>query len=328
MEKTYRKIGDLIAASETFIIASHVAPDGDAIGCELAIYSVLKRLGKSPKVVSEDGVPDNFAFLEGSEEVVTSAGETADVAIVVDSAGLDRIGGVCEVVAGCREIVNIDHHRSNSDFGTINLVDNSAGATAEIVYGLLDMLAGPLTAGEAEALFSGIMTDTGCFRFPTTSSRTLKVAAALLDLGAKPYHLASEIFWNKSVSGMKLLSEALATIETTDGGRVATMDVTRAMMDESGADHFDTEGFANYPRLISGVLVGVLLRETETGNFRVSLRSKESVDVNEIARAFGGGGHQTAAGFRIKGDLVRIKERIRSEISRHIPHSNSSREAR
>lgn len=328
METMYRKIADLIRSSNTFLIASHIAPDGDAIGCELATYSVLKRLGKSVKVVSEDGVPDNFAFLQGSDEVVTSADQTAEVAIVVDSAGLDRIGAVCEVVAGCPEIVNIDHHRSNSSFGTLNLVDTSAGATAEIVHGLLNELAGPLTEGEAEALFSGLMTDTGCFRFPTTSARTLKIAAELLEIGAKPYHLASEIFWNKSVSGMKLLSEALATIETTNEDRVATMDVTKAMMDDSGADHFDTEGFANYPRLISGVLVGVLLREIEEGNFRVSLRSKESVDVNEIAHAFGGGGHQTAAGFRIKGDLARIKEKIRREIARHIPDPPTSREAR
>jgi len=327
MDKTYRRIADLIAASDTFIIASHVSPDGDAIGCELATYSVLKRLGKSVKVVSEDGVPDNFAFLAGSDEVVTSAGEPADVAIVVDAAGLDRIGGTGEVVGKCKEIVNIDHHRSNTSFGTINLVDSTAGATAEIIYDLLVMLAGPLTTGEAEALFSAIMTDTGCFRFPTTSSRTLRIGADLLDLGAVPYHLASEIFWNKSASGMKLLSEALASLETTDGGRVATMDITMAMMDDSGADHFDTEGFANYPRLISGVLVGVLLRETAESDFRVSLRSKETVDVNEIAQAFGGGGHQTASGFRIKGDLGQIKEKIRGEISRHIPDSTTSREA-
>lgn len=327
MDTMYRKIADLIAASRTFIIASHVAPDGDAIGCELATYSVLKRLGKSVKVIAEDGVPDNLAFLEGSSEVEREATATADVAIVVDSAGLDRIGGVGEIVARCPEIVNIDHHRSNTSFGTLNLVEAGAGATAEIIYDLLNMLAGPLTTGEAEALFSGIMTDTGCFRFPTTSSRTLRVAAELLDLGAKPYHLASEIFWNKSVSGIRLLSEALATIETTDDGRVATMDITRAMMDDSGADHFDTEGFANYPRLISGVLVGVLLRELDEGDFRVSLRSKESVDVNEIASVFGGGGHQTAAGFRIKGDLGEVKEKIRLEISRHILDSTSSREA-
>jgi phosphoesterase RecJ-like protein len=327
MEKAYRRIADLIAASRTFIITSHIAPDGDAVGCQIAIYSVLKRLGKSVRVISEDGIPDNFAFLEFSGEVEKADGHGADVAIVVDSAGLDRIGGVADVVAACGRVVNIDHHRSNTCFGDIDLVDTAAGATAEIVYGLLKLLAAPLTAGEAEALFSGIMTDTGCFRFPTTSSRTMRIAAELLDLGAKPYHLASEIFWNKNVEGMRLLSEALATIETTHGGRVATMDITRAMMNRSGADHFDTEGFANYPRLIKGVLVGVLLRELDEGNFRVSLRSKETVDVNEIARAFGGGGHQTAAGFRIKGDLGEVKQMIRREISRHIQDSTSSREA-
>jgi phosphoesterase RecJ-like protein len=327
METTYQKLADLIEARESFIITSHVAPDGDAIGCQLAIFSVLKRLGNNVRVVSEDGVPDSFAFLEGSDEVLRVADSPADVAIVVDSSGLDRVGSVGEVIAACSDIVNIDHHRSNSYFGTQNLVDTSAGATAEIIYRLLKMIADPLTAGEAEALFGGIMTDTGCFRFPTTSARTLRVAAELLDLGAKPYHVASEIFWNRSVSSLKLLSEALATIETTDDGRVATMDVTRAMMEDSGTDHFDTEGFANYPRLIGGVLVGVLLRELDRGHFRVSLRSKESVDVNEIARTFGGGGHQTAAGFRIKGDIADVKHKIRREISRHILGSTSTREA-
>ena len=327
METNYRKISERIAAGRSFIIASHVAPDGDAIGCSLAIYSVLKRLGKSVKVICEDGVPDNLAFLQGSDEVIRTADAPAEVGIVVDSAGLDRIGGAGGVIAGCEEIINIDHHRSNSSFGTLNLVDTTAGATAEILYGLLKMLAAPLTRGEAEALYSGMMTDTGCFRFPTTSARTLSVAAELLDLGAEPYRLASEIFWNKSVSGMRLLSEALATIETTEDGRVATMDVTRAMLEDSGADHVDTEGFANYPRLITGVLVGVLLRELDDGNFRVSLRSKESVDVNEIARMFGGGGHQTAAGFRISGDLRDIKNKIRDEISRHILDSTSTRDA-
>ncbi len=327
METTFRKIADLIAASHTFIVTSHIAPDGDAVGCQLAIYSVLKRLGKSVRVISEDGVPENFAFLEGSVDVEKADGRPADVAVVVDSAGLDRIGGVSGVVADCGRIVNIDHHRSNSLFGDLNLVDTGAGATAEIAYVLLDMVAAPLTRGEAEALFSGIMTDTGCFRFPTTTSRTMRIAAELLDLGADPYRLASEIFWNKNVSGMRLLSKALATIETTAGGKVATMEITKAMMDDSGADHVDTEGFANYPRLIRGVLVGVLLREIEEGLFRVSLRSKESVDVNEIAHAFGGGGHRTAAGFRTRGDLEGVKRKIRDEISRHLLESAPPREA-
>ena len=328
MDETYRKIADLIRASKTFIVTSHIAPDGDAIGCQLAIYSVLNRLGKNVRVISEDGVPDNFAFLEGSADVRTGDGQPAEVAIVVDSSGLDRIGRVSGVVAKCGTIVNIDHHRSNESFGRLNLVDTGAGSTAEIVYILLKMIAAPLTEGEASALMGGIMTDTGCFRFPTTSSRTMRIGAELLDLGAHPYRLASEIFWNKNVAGMKLLSEALATIETTDGGRVATMEVTRTMMEESGADHVDTEGFANYPRLIKGVFVGVLLRELEEGHFRVSLRSKETVDVNEIAHAFGGGGHQTAAGFRIDGNLDEVKRRIRKEISRYLTDNGSPRDVR
>jgi phosphoesterase RecJ-like protein len=318
MEKTYRKIADLIRKSRRFIVASHVSPDGDAIGSELAICSVLKRLGKSAKVMSENGIPSNFAFLDGSSEVGPAQNMEADAAIVVDSSDLERTGNVAPVLARCPIIVNIDHHKSNTGFGTVNLVDHSAGSTAEIVYRLLKMLAAPLTGGEADALFSGIMTDTGCFRFPTTSSSTMRVAAELLDLGAEPYRLATEIFWNRSVSGIKLLSRALGTIETALGGRIATMEVTRDMLESSGADQLDTEGFANYPRLIGGVLVGILLREMDKGTYRVSLRSKESVDVNEIARAFGGGGHRTAAGFRIKGELGDVKRRISREIAGHL----------
>jgi phosphoesterase RecJ-like protein len=318
MEKTYRKIADLIRKSRRFIVASHVSPDGDAIGSELAICSVLKRLGKSAKVMSENGIPSNFAFLDGSSEVGPAQNMEADAAIVVDSSDLERTGNVAPVLARCPIIVNIDHHKSNTGFGTVNLVDHSAGSTAEIVYRLLKMLAAPLTGGEADALFSGIMTDTGCFRFPTTSSSTMRVAAELLDLGAEPYRLATEIFWNRSVSGIKLLSRALGTIETALGGRIATMEVTRDMLESSGADQLDTEGFANYPRLIGGVLVGILLREMDKGTYRVSLRSKESVDVNEIARAFGGGGHRTAAGFRIKGELGDAKRRISREIAGHL----------
>jgi phosphoesterase RecJ-like protein len=314
MEETYRAIADLIRNSHSFLITSHIDPDGDAVGSALAIFSVLKRLDKSVKVVFEEPVPLTFDFLKGSDQVVTSSTDGCEVAIVVDAAGLDRVGWVGDVVLKCPVIVNIDHHESNDDFGHLNLVATGAGACGEIVFSLFENLGVKLTLDEAEALYVAILSDTGCFRFPTTSSDTLRIAAQLLDIGVRPYHAASEIFWKRSPSALKLLSSALSTMEVTDGGAIALMEITKEMYDETGATPKDIEGFANYPRSIRDVRVGVFLREIGDGLFRVSLRSREGYRVDGVAKSFGGGGHPTAAGFRIKGDLESIKTRLRNEI--------------
>jgi phosphoesterase RecJ-like protein len=314
MEKTLRAIADLIRSSESFLITPHIDPDGDAIGSALAIASVLGRLNKSVKVVSEDPVPLTFDFLKGSDRVITSPTEACDVAIVVDAASLDRVGWVKDVVLKCKVVVNIDHHGSNDHFGHHNLVVTSAGACGEIVYSLLMDLVDTLTVDEAEALYVAILSDTGCFRFPTTSAETLRTAASLLDMGVKPYHAASEIFWKRSPSALRLLSSALSTIEVTDGGAVAIMEITQEMFDQSGATPKEIEGFANYPRSIRDVLVGVFVREMEDGLFRISLRAREGYRVDGVAKVFGGGGHPTAAGFRIRGDIEDIKTRLRKEI--------------
>ncbi|MFZ1946287.1 MAG: bifunctional oligoribonuclease/PAP phosphatase NrnA [bacterium] len=315
---------DLIKGSTSFLVTSHLDPDGDAVGCQLAIYSVLKRLGKDVKAVSEDGVPPSYAFLEGAGEVITSreaAGSPREVAIVVDAAALERIGWVADLVKRCGTVVNIDHHRSNDRFGDLNLVVTSAGACGEIVYRVLADLGVDLVLGEAESLYTAILSDTGCFRFPTTTAGTLKIAAHLLEVGVKTYQIASQIYWRKPLASLKILGDALSSIEVTGDGSVATMEITRSMYLKSGAANVDTEGFANYPRSIDGVAVGVLLRETEDGFFRVSLRAAEGYDVDAIARVFGGGGHPTAAGFRIAGNLEEIKGRVRREILSQIGNS-------
>jgi phosphoesterase RecJ-like protein len=241
-----------------------------------------------------------------------------DVALVVDAANLERIGWVAGVARRCGAVVNIDHHRSNEAFGDVNLVEISAGACGELVYRLAVDLAGGLHPGQAEALSTAIMTDTGGFRFPSVTAETLRIAADLLDAGVRPYQVSSRVYWQKPLASLRILGQALSSMEVTDGGRVATMEITEAMFGSSGAAAADTEGFANYPRSIEGVAVGVLIRETDRGSYRVSLRAAEGYDVDRVARAFGGGGHAAAAGFRIDGDLAEIKARIRAEIAVHL----------
>ena len=314
MEETYRAIADLIAESSSFLITSHIDPDGDAIGSQLAIWSMLKRLGKDVKVVSEDPVPDTYTFLDGSGEVITSRTEPCEVAIVVDAAALHRVGWVSELVKQCSKVVNIDHHRSNHEFGDLNLVVTDAGAAGEIIYNLAQVMGVGLEPNEAEALYVALLSDTGCFRFPNTTSATLRVAAALVDAGVSPYHAGSEIFWKRSAAGLKLLSNALSSIEVTNDGSIATMEIAWRMYEETGASSRESEGFANYPRSIKGVKVGVLIRETKDGHFRISLRSREDFPIAEVAKSFGGGGHPTAAGCRMEGDLSSVKARLRERI--------------
>jgi len=325
MEQAYRAVADLIRESDSFIIASHIDPDGDAIGSQLAMWSILKRLGKSVKVVSEDPIPDTYTFLEGAGEVISSRTEWAEVAIVVDAAALHRVGWVSELVKECSKVVNIDHHQSNHNFGDINLVVTDAGATGEVIYNLSQELGVELEPNEAEAIFVALLSDTGCFRFPNTTAATLRVAAALVDAGVSPYHAGSEIFWKRSEAGLKLLSSALASIEVTNSGSVATMDITQRMYEKTGASPRESEGFANYPRSIKDVKVGVLIRETRDGHFRVSLRSREDFPIADVAKSFGGGGHPTAAGCRMDGDLESVKARLRERIASKALEADSAK---
>ncbi len=309
---------DTIKRHSDFIVTSHIDPDGDAIGCVLAIHLFLKRLGKSSRPILEDGIGENYRFLEGSEEVLRSADSPSEVAIVVDSASIERVGSIKSLVERCPIKINIDHHRSNRMFADCNLVIEDAGACAEIVYRLIDASGQLPSKSEAEALYVGILSDTGCFRFPNTTPETLRVASELLKVGVRPYRVASEIFWNRSPNGVLLLSSALATLEITNGGEIASMVVTREMIEATGADNRDTEGFADYPRSIRNVKVGILFRQIGEDLYRVSLRSREGFDVDCIAQSFGGGGHASAAGFRISGELQQIKKILVREIEERV----------
>ncbi|MGQ9602838.1 MAG: DHH family phosphoesterase [bacterium] len=309
---------DIINRHSDIIVTSHIDPDGDAIGCVLAFHLFLKRLGKSSKALLEDGIDDNYRFLEGSAEVLSSIDHSSGAAIILDSASIERVGRLKSLVEKCQMKINIDHHRSNQMFGDYNLVIADAGACAEIVYRLIEASGRPISRSEAEALYVGILSDTGCFRFPNTTPESLRIASELLKAGVKPYRVASEIFWNRSPRGVLLLSNALSTIEVADGGEVASMVVTREMIEATGADNRDTEGFADYPRSIRNVKVGILLREIGHNLYRVSLRSREGFDVDGIARAFGGGGHPTAAGFRICGELSQLKKALHKEIEEKV----------
>ena len=310
-----RPLADVAAAiveSRSIVLACHVNPDGDALGSLLGLALALLPLGKDLICLSQDGVPDILRFLPGTEMIVqTTAIASFDLALIVDSGELARVGETVKpLVARARRVVDIDHHVTAGAFGDIRVLDAHAASTAEIVYALLQTLGAPITPDIATCLFTGIITDTGSFRFQNVTPNTLRVAAKLLEAGAPPAHISENVFENRTFAATRLLGAALAALSQTPDGQVIWTRITAQDFRNLGATDQDTEGVVNYVRGVRGAEVGILFREMETGKIRVSLRSRESVNVAEIAAHFGGGGHRMASGCTLDAPLAEAEQAV------------------
>lgn len=297
-------IVNLLRERETFFIYLHQFPDGDAIGSSLGLAGGLRQLGKEVYLVSRHPLPEQYRFLPGSEGISDrSPLQEGSVVVLLDCTGLDRAGLRREGLGAGTVVVNIDHHASNGYFGDLNLVDPHAAAVGELVYYLLDHLGVEIDGRIATCLYAAILTDTGCFSFENTTSRSLEVAARLVEKGARPYEVAQEIYESRPASSLRLLSRALGSLELSPGGRVGWMTVTREMIEDTGATDGDSDGVANYARAVRGVELGILFRELPDGMVKVGLRSRGQVDVSQLAASFGVGGHPRAAGCVLPGPV-------------------------
>lgn len=301
-----------IRESQSIVLACHVNPDGDALGSLLGLALALIPLGKTVVCLSEDGVPDILRFLPGTELIAQTTDVPAfDLALVVDSGELPRVGDtVKSLIARAKHVVDIDHHVTAGAFGDIRVLDSRAASTAEIVYALLETLGAPITPDIATCLFTGVITDTGSFRFQNVTPNTLRVAAKLLEAGAPPAHISENVFENRTFAATRLLGHALSSLSQTPDGKVIWAHITAKDFRDLGATDQDTEGVVNYVRGVRGAEVGVLFREMETGKIRVSLRSRESVNVAEIASRFGGGGHRMASGCTLDAPLAQAEQTV------------------
>ena len=305
-----------IGESRRIVLACHVNPDGDALGSMLGLALALIPLGKDLVCLSQDGVPDILRFLPGVERIATATDVPAfDLALVVDSGELARVGETVQpLVARARRIVDIDHHVTAGAFGDIRVLDAHAASTAEIVYALLQTLDVPITSDIATCLFTGIITDTGSFRFQNVTPNTLRVAAKLLEAGAPPAHISENVFDNRTFAATRLLGLALSALSQTPDGQVVWTHITAQNFRTLGATDQDTEGVVNYVRGVRGAEVGILFREMEGGSIRVSLRARESVNVAEIAARFGGGGHRMASGCTLDVPLAEAEQAVVSAV--------------
>ena len=301
----------VIQDSRVFLIASHVNPEGDAIGSALALAEGLETIGKDVTVYFDDTIPYPYRFMPHVERVVHDVeGRVFDVTIAVDCGELERLGKGFYRIGERGIFVNIDHHSTNDLFGDINLIDDGASATGEMVYRILKELGVPLSRTMATNLYVAILMDTGSFRYSSATPEAFRIAAELVEIGVDPWEIAKRLYESHPLERLRLLGYSLGTLELKGGGRVALMVVTEEMYRKSGASKEMTESFVNYPRSIEGVKVALFVRQIGERRYKLSLRAKEEVDVGRVASLFGGGGHRRAAGCVMEGDLEDVKERI------------------
>jgi phosphoesterase RecJ-like protein len=315
---TFEQIGKVLREHQHFAILSHVRPDGDALGSQLALALSLEQLGKDVRVWNEDGMLEKYSFLPRAE-LLTKPPATADhvdVAIALDTAIQNRLGTALAAVGSAKIWINIDHHRSNPGYGDLVIVDASAPATGEIIFSLIKGQGFPFTHDIAENLYAAISTDTGSFQYPNTSARTFEIAAELVrDGGVDVGKISRQLYENYPRRRLELLRELLRTMRFSGHDRVASFSLSLKTTADLGVLPEDNEGLIDHLRAIRGVIVAVFFEELADGKVRVSMRSKdEAVNVCAICQKFGGGGHTLAAGARVRGSLAEVEEKVLEEI--------------
>lgn len=306
--KTPKKLINGLLQEDCFLIATHINPDGDALGSSLALAEALTSLGKKVFLYDRDPVPKYYYFLAGHKKFSTDlrkALKADPVLVLLDCNSPER---AALGTTTFRKNIVIDHHETAGDFGDLRWVEKDAAATGFLIYTLVRSLRLKITPAMATSLYTAIAVDTGTFRYSNTTEEVLQAAAYLVGAGAQPHSIAEHLYETWAYGRFRLFMLVMNTLDKKDG--VAIVHVTTDMFSQTGTSSEDTENFANLPRRIDDVEVSVLLRETGSGAWKASLRSKGNANVAKVAEQFGGGGHKNAAGFRLSGDLATVKKTL------------------
>jgi bifunctional oligoribonuclease and PAP phosphatase NrnA len=304
-----QRIVDAIRARRRFVLSSHSRPDGDSIGSQLAMAYALAALGKEAIAVNADPAPPPLRAFPGVTDVriAKQVEGDYDAAIIMECGDLARTG-----VDGLDRffVINIDHHPGNTGYGQINWFDAEAAACGEMVFDVIRALGVPLSPEMATHIYLAILTDTGSFHYSGITSRTFDICRILVEAGVDPPRVARAVFDSNTPGRLRLFGSVLSGIELAHEGRVAVMRVDQAMASGAGGTYEDTEGLINLPLTVKEIRASVFFKEMGPGDYRVSLRSKGSIDVAAVARGFGGGGHKNAAGCSVRGDYPSARATI------------------
>jgi phosphoesterase RecJ-like protein len=316
------RISEAIRGRHRFVISSHARPDGDSIGSQLAMAFALRALGKHVEVVNHDAAPAPLLAFPGvpSIQVADRVDGAFDAAIVMECSDLKRTG-----VEGLDQyfVINIDHHPGNGAYGAINWFDAGAAACAEMVFDVVRALDVPLSVEIATHLYVGILTDTGSFHYSSISARTFDICRQLVEAGVDPPKVARSIFDSNTLGRLKLFGAVLGSIELEHGGRLAVVCVDRAMAAAAGGTYDDTEGLINLPLTVREIQAAIFFKEIDKHDYRVSMRSKGDVDLCEVAKKFGGGGHKNASGCSVTGRYEEVRARVVQEVAAAIEKGSS-----
>lgn len=305
---------EFLKNNDNFLILVHGNPDGDTLGCGLALKEALTCMGKTCRVCCADNVPPKFGYMGD----VDSDDFAFDKIIAVDVADAKLLGKSFEEKYGDRVDLCIDHHGSNRLYAAMTLLDPTAAAACEIILQLVRELGVKVNAEIANCIYTGLTTDTGCFRYSNVTPRTMHMAADMIECGAENARINTVMFETKTKTYVALERLALDGMKMYFDGKCAFVTVTQEMYRLSGSNESEVDAIASIPRQIEGVVVGVTMREKTDGSFKVSMRSNESADVSEICATMGGGGHPRAAGCTVHGTLQEATDTVLANVNKFI----------
>jgi phosphoesterase RecJ-like protein len=310
VEDTVDEIRAIINEAQHIVCLAHKDADADSLGSALGFALALRAMGKTPHPVVPDPIPTMLAFLPGYE-LIEDAPEHIDAVFAFDCATVGRFGEKRALLAPERHpVVNIDHHLSNSRYGSVNLVEPEASASGQVVFRLLTALAAPITPEVATNLYAALLTDTGGFRHENTNEAALRLGAELVHLGADPAWVALKSYKSRAVSTLRLEALAVAGLRAEGEGRLIWSEVTQSMLAEAGADMEQSEGVIDALQSIDTMLLTVLFKESAPGLTKVSVRSRGDLDATDICIPFGGGGHRRAAGAELRLPLAQAQAAV------------------
>lgn len=315
MKISLEDAASMLGAADEIEILSHYYPDGDTLGSAAALCRALQKLGKRALCRCADQIPRKYGYL--FEGVAVQEFEPK-FTVSVDVADIKLLGSdFAEKYKGKIDLC-IDHHGSNQEFAGATFVDSTAAATCEIIYDVIRLLGAPLDPMIAQSIYTGITTDTGCFRYTNATSRTYRIAAVMMETGIDAASINRLMFDTKSRARLEMERSVLDSMEFFYGDRCAVVQISRRMIEESGATEGDLEGLAAIPRQVEGVEVGVTMREKRDGGYKLSLRTLPPIDAAAICARFGGGGHAAAAGCTIDAPLAQARERIVKAVGEYL----------